>query len=104
MTDQSNYLTVVYQINDSKAFEDEHKRIMNNLYSPDTPGYETLPWCVVRMSVDHEIHRLELIEMAREEGRLNLIGEILDMCGVDQIISLDDLIELANTRVQGKQH
>lgn len=104
MTDQSNYLTVVYQINDSKAFEREHRKIMEHLRSPDTQGLELIPWCVVRMSPDHEIHRLELIEMAKEEGRLGLIGEILDACGVDQIISLDELSGISQSMSGRRNH
>lgn len=90
-TDQTNYLTVVYQINDPISFEAEHGKIMDKLYTQDTPDSEVIPWCVVELSIDNEIHRLKLIEMAREEGKLELIGEILDICGIDQFTSLNQL-------------
>ena len=58
----SRYLTVVYTINDTDAFEPTRKMIQDQ-FKPS----ENEPFAITAMSVDHEIRRMELIEQAAEE-------------------------------------
>lgn len=103
MNDQTHFLTVVYRINDQHSFDAEHRRIMSHVHGRDT-AIERLPWCVVHMSLDDELHRMELIAMAVLEGRYELIAEILALSGVDQIISLDELMDSSDDNTHGRTH
>ena len=58
----NRYLTVVYTINDTEAFEPTREMIQEQ-FKPSANE----PFAITAMSVDHEIRRLELIEQAAEE-------------------------------------
>lgn len=57
------HITVVYTINDERAFEAEHHRIMEHMQA-DT----NQPWAITAITRDHEIRRLELIEKALDKN------------------------------------
>lgn len=81
------FMTVVYRINRPEEFLAENERLHSHFY-PDPSGK---PWAVTAMSMDHEIHRLELIEEAAEEDRLDLLDGILSHPKIGAISCIDDI-------------
>lgn len=53
------YITVVYEVSDSDSFREEFNRIHQKMLVEDTE-----PWRVTGVSLDDEMHRLEMIESA----------------------------------------
>jgi hypothetical protein len=84
------YVTVVYLINDPSQFLAENDRLHAHFY-PDPTGK---PWAITHMSLDNEIHRLELIEEAVNDYDADpaLLDEILSHPRIGCVASMDNLI------------
>lgn len=80
------YLTVVYTINSTEDFLEENNRLQSLFTEPDGK-----PWAITAMSVDHEIHRLELIENALDSDQDELIGVIINHPEIGNVCDLDAL-------------
>jgi len=72
------HLTIVYTINDEKAFEEEAQRIRNMTKPSDGE-----PFAITAYSLDHEINRLDLICEA--------INSCHDKYMIEQIYSANDV-------------
>ena len=53
------YVTVVYKVNDNEAFKPEFDKIHKKMLEDDSQ-----PWRVTAVSLDDEMHRVELLEEA----------------------------------------
>ncbi len=80
------YLTVVYTINSPEDFLEENNRLQSLFTEPDGK-----PWAITAMSVDHEIHRLELIESALDSDQDELIEVIISHPAIGNVCDLDAL-------------
>ena len=80
------YLTVVYTINSPDDFLEENERLQS-LFTE----LEGRPWAITAMSVDHEIHRVELIESALESNQDELIEVIVSHPAIGNVCDLDAL-------------
>lgn len=80
------YLTVVYTINSTEDFLEENTRLQSLFTESDGK-----PWAITAMSVDHEIHRLELIESALDSDQDELIGVIINHPEIGNVCDLDAL-------------
>ncbi|WP_257292057.1 hypothetical protein, partial [Endozoicomonas sp. ONNA1] len=84
---KTTHLTIVYTVNDQKAFEVEKSRIRNYFESPDGK-----PWAITSLSRDHEIKRLELIEEALEQNQVDLAKRIIraiNLCDYETLADFD---------------
>ncbi|WP_422475705.1 hypothetical protein [Endozoicomonas sp. ALB032] len=84
---KDTHLTIVYTVNDQKAFEAEKARIRNYFESPDGK-----PWAITAWSIDHEIKRLGLIEEALEKDRVDLAKRIIkaiNLCDYETLADFD---------------
>lgn len=81
------HLTTVYTINDEKGFEPEQNRLLD--FFQESKGK---PWAITAMSVDHEIHRLYLVEEAHQRGRHDLLDDIFGLVETTQYEDLNEFI------------
>lgn len=86
----ANYLTVVYTINDEKAFQETLRKLLWNF---DAAGLGNgKPFAITAMSDDDEIKRIELIQEAFVPGEpLSLITKIIEHPCIGDIDSIDEL-------------
>lgn len=83
----TKYLTVVYTINDSNAFESTRQAIFDSFKQASD-----LPFAVTAISLDHEMQRIELIERALEE-----IDDFYDLRDtIDEIIAHPSIADIKN--------
>lgn len=85
------YLTACFTINNPDSFAVERAQIMENLTPSDGKD-----WAVTAVSLDHEMHRIDLIEQALEKGgyeALDLIETICAHSDIGNIRSIDELCE-----------
>lgn len=80
------YLTVVYTINSPADFLEENNRLQSLFTELDGK-----PWAITAMSIDHEIHRLELIESALDSDQDDLIEVIINHPEIGNVSDLDAL-------------
>ena len=80
------HLTLVYTVNDPRKYRSVLERLTAQMKAPDGE-----PWAITAFSLEHEIHRLSLIEQAVEARDLDLIEEIIGLVNVDEIPNLDAL-------------
>jgi hypothetical protein len=78
----SHYLTVVYTINDAKAFEPTRKKIFEDFH--DSGGR---PVAATAVSLDHEMQRMHWIEQAA--GSIDDYYDLREM--IDYIVSHPDI-------------
>lgn len=83
-----SYLTIVYKVNDKKAFRGEMDRISEHFKNP---GDES--WGITAMSADHELRRLSLIEDACNDNKHGLVEKILDSTLIGGTESLNEFME-----------
>lgn len=84
------YVTVVYMINDPSQFLAENDRLHAHFY-PDPTGK---PWAITQMSLDNEIHRLELIEEVVNDYDADpeLLDDILSHPRIGSVSTMNELI------------
>lgn len=82
------HLTVVYTINDEKAFEEEAQRIRNITSQSDGK-----PFAITAFSMDHEVNRSNLIDEAINAGHDKyLIEQIASANDVGQYSTIEEFI------------
>ncbi|MBS0424574.1 MAG: hypothetical protein JSR71_09180 [Proteobacteria bacterium] len=81
------HLTVVYTINDEKAFEEEQQRI-SNLCSPS----QGKPFAITAWSLDHEINRTMLIQEALENHDWETAEQLISADGVGKYGNVEEFI------------
>lgn len=79
-------LTVVFTVNDKKAFDGVVRQMQPHMKASDGE-----PWAITTWSRDHEIHRLDLIEEAADIGDCELIQDIIGLINVSDYKTLDDV-------------
>jgi hypothetical protein len=80
------YLTVVYTINSPEDFLEENERLQSLFTEP-----QGRPWAITAMSVDHEIHRMDLIASALHSNQSELIETIISHPEIGNVIDIDAL-------------
>lgn len=85
----TQYITVVYAIDDEAAFTDHCQIILDKFKDMRNEG----GWTVSAVSVDDEITRVELIEEANERCDQYVIQWILDHQFIGQFRSLDEFLD-----------
>lgn len=83
------YITVVYKVNDTQAFQPTLNQIRDQFLVGDqsTPA----PFGVVAMSLDHEMRRAELMEEAAESGQPELIELLASHSDIGNLLGLEAL-------------
>ena len=82
---EDKHFSVVYTVNDEKAFKEEMDRIMSHFEKADGK-----PWAITAISRDHELKRVSFIEEALEEGDIELAQEIILSVNLCNYNSLSD--------------
>lgn len=86
----SRYLTVVYKIEDAEAFKPQMEKLRDQMLGP-CDGAE-----VSAMSMDHEVHRLELIEQAvsqRVDDLPAVIDDITSRTGIHLFKDISEILD-----------
>lgn len=84
----SQFVTVVYAINDMETFKEQQENIakLHKAYDPNNPP----AWGVSAVSLNDEIRRLEIIEeisdqSLNESDSLQIVHDIRDALAADQL-------------------
>ncbi|EJL6492308.1 hypothetical protein NMR92_003270 [Vibrio cholerae] len=84
----TKFITVVYAINDPKAFKEQQDQIakLHNAYDPNNPP----AWGISAVSHSDEIRRLEIIEeisdqTSDESDSFQIVFDIRDALAADQL-------------------
>ena len=85
---KQKFLTVVYTINDAEEFEEERLSVMEKFKSP-----KDQPWAITAISIDHEIHRLDLLTEALSNQDDEKVDRLLGHIDVGNLKDLDALAE-----------
>ena len=80
------HMTVVYTINDAEAFEEERQRMMK-LFQPS----KDKPWAITAISVDDEIHRVDLLTEAVNNNDIEMADVVLGHLDIGNVKQLSDL-------------
>lgn len=83
----TEYLTIVYTINDQEAFKEIRKALIGSMAASDGK-----PFSITACSCDHEITRIELIEEAMDARKTDLLDDIVSCRNIGDFKNINEFI------------
>jgi len=83
----TEYLTIVYTINDSEAFKETRKELISSMATSDGK-----PFAITACSCDHEIRRVELIEEAIDTRNPDLLDDIISCRNIGNVKNINEFM------------